>query len=74
MDKNMNQLTAEDCQRVEATGEQPQSYDKEECDGCTNWNCPFMPPGAAEKFMQGERDALFPNGEDDGNALDKEGF
>ena len=74
MNEKKNQLTEEDCQRVEASGEQPQSYDKNECMDCTNWNCPFMPSGAKEKFDKDEMDALFPNGQDDGNALDKEGL
>ena len=33
-----------------------------------------MPSGAKEKFDKDEMDALFPNGQDDGNALDKEGL
>jgi hypothetical protein len=60
-----NQLTAEDCQRVERGEEQPKSYDIDACQECKNWNCRFMPEGAEEKFNDEERDSMFPNGEDD---------
>jgi hypothetical protein len=72
IDKNKNQLTEEDCQRVANGEDQPQSYDKAECIDCTNRDCPFMPPSVMEQFDKGELDALFPNGQDDGCALDKE--
>jgi hypothetical protein len=74
MNENKNQLTEDDCQRVANGEEQPQSYNKNECEGCQYWDCLFQPPDAMEKFHKDERDALFPNGEDDGNALDKEGL
>jgi len=43
----------------------PEKYNKAECDGCEYICCELMPKHIYDKFMQGERKAMFPNGEDD---------
>ena len=56
----------EDCQRMEYGGEAPESYDSTECQDCTYWDCIFMPEKACKEFMDGEQEAMFPEGIDDG--------
>ena len=44
----------------------PTSYEADECEECTNWDCKYMPDDAYDKLMEDELDSIFPNRIDDG--------
>ena len=55
-----------ECQRMESENDIPKAYDAEECAGCGNFNCIFMPESKYNKLMERELENMFPEGMDDG--------